>query len=68
MKVTKMELQEILKCIEEEPELPGSLSDEIRNILSLIIIQNDVDLLIECLRITVRLTKEGIATRVISRI
>ena len=23
-----MELQEILKCIEEEPGLPGSLSDE----------------------------------------
>jgi hypothetical protein len=58
-------LQEaILKCVDDEPECPDEPPEEMIEALQTAIMNNDIDLLIECLRITVRLTKEGIAERI----
>lgn len=59
-----MELSEILKCVEDEPELPGDPPEEIKAVLLVAIIKNDNDFLAECLRSVVRLTKQGITERI----
>ena len=60
-----MELHEILECIQDEPELPGAIPDKMRVMISHALETNDVDLIVECLRSTVRLTKQGIVDRII---
>lgn len=59
-------LLEILKHIDAEPELPGDPPDEMKALLLSAIIEKDVDILAKALRLTVRLTKEGIAERITS--
>ena len=59
-----MELSEILKHIEDEPELPGNPPDEMKDTLRMAISGNDVELLVEVLQLVVRHTKRGIADRI----
>ena len=59
-----MDLQNILQCVNDEPELPGEPPEEMKKVLQTAIIEEDVDLLVECLRIAVRLTKQGISDRI----
>ena len=63
-----MELDKILQCIQDEPELPGEMPEKIQQILQAALLKQDLDLLLSCLRFTVRLTKEGITDRVKQRI
>ena len=46
----KMELLEILKHIDAEPELPGDPPDEMKALLLSAIIEKDVDILVKALR------------------
>jgi len=62
-----MTLTQILECIAQEDELPGPMPDEMATILRDAFEQNDLDLLAEAFRITVRQTKAGIADRVKAR-
>ena len=64
MKTKKLELSQILKAIEDEPEYPGELPLNLRLTLESAIEEKDMDLLVALLRITVILTKLGIAKRV----
>jgi hypothetical protein len=52
-------LSAVLKAIEDEPEYPGKMPDEMFEAL-----RNDRDAMEEAMRITVRLTKIGIKNRV----
>ena len=61
-----MNKQTILKAIEDEPEYPGELPENLKSILETAVVTNDLDLLTEALRVTVRLTKQGIKDRVLS--
>ncbi len=61
-----MKLHEILECIQNEPEFPGAIPDKMRAMISHALETNDVDLIVECLRSTVRITKQGIADRIVS--
>ena len=63
-----MELDKILQCIEDEPELPGEVPEEMQQILRYAMLKQDLDLLIYIFRFTVRYTKEEIADRVKQRI
>ena len=56
--------EEALKAIEDEPEYPGKMPNEMKETLRKAMEQHDMDLLVEALRITVRLTKEGIRNRI----
>lgn len=57
--VIGIERDRCLAEVEAEPELPGDMPDEIWEA-----IRNDRDALAETLRITVRLTKDGIRKRI----
>jgi hypothetical protein len=59
-----MKLNEILRCVDEEPEFPGPPPRELREALQKALYEKDADLIVECLRIVVRLTKQGIAERI----
>ena len=63
-----MELDKILQCIQDEPELPGEMPKYMQQILRDAILKQDLDLLISILRFTVRYTKEEIANRIKQRI
>ena len=63
-----MELDKILQCIQDEPELPGEMPEKMQQILRDAMLKQDLDLLISILRFTVRYTKEEIADRVKQRI
>ena len=63
-----MELDKILQCIEDEPELPGEVPKKMQQILRDAMLKQDLDLLISIFRFTVRYTKEEIADRVKQRI
>lgn len=54
-------LEIAINCVEAEPELPGSMPDEIWDA-----IKNDRDATEELLRIVVRQTKAGIKERLLS--
>jgi hypothetical protein len=54
-----IQLSAVLKAIEDEPEYPGNMPDEIYEA-----IKNDRGAMGEAMRITVRLTKLGIKNRV----
>ena len=53
-----LELNAAIKAVNDEPELPGDMPDEMWNA-----IRNDRDAVAEALRITVRQTKSGIIKR-----
>ena len=63
-----MELDKILQCIQDEPELPGEMPKDMQQILRDAMLKQDLDLLISIFRFTVRYTKEEIADRVKQRI
>ena len=65
MKETMVDLSLVLDCVEREPELPGSMHPKLRDFLLCdILVRRDLDALIEIMRITVRLTKNGILERI----
>lgn len=51
-------VEDVVKAINDEPELPGEMPDEIYQA-----VKNDKDALTELVRITVRETKKGILER-----
>ena len=55
---------EIMKCVDDEPELPGDPPKEMIDVLTSVIRDGDLDTLIEMLRFTVRETKKGIKNRI----
>ena len=68
-----MDLDKILQCIQDEPELPGEMPKDMQQILRDAMLKQDLgllnlDLLISIFRFTVRYTKEEIADRVKQRI
>lgn len=54
----RIELNAAIKAVNDEPELPGEMPDEMWNA-----IRNDRDAVAEALRIAVRQTKSGIIKR-----
>ena len=60
----KIKLEDILKCIDDEPELPGEPPSEMKRAAEKAIKKSDIDFFAECLRLAVRMTKQGIAERV----
>ena len=63
-----MDLDKILQCIQDVPELPGEMPKDMQQILRDAMLKQDLDLLISILRFTVRHTKKEIADRVKQRI
>ena len=63
-----MELDKILQCIEDEPELPGEVPKKMQQILRDAMLKQDLDLFISLFRFTVKCTKEEIANRIKQRI
>lgn len=53
-----------ISCVEAEPEYPGPIPEAMHRKLSAAIENKDMDMLVDMLRATVRLTKEGIANRI----
>ncbi len=58
MYIFKMNKAEGMKAIDDEPEYPDAMPDEMWEE-----IKNDRDAMTEALRLTVRLTKQGIKDR-----
>ena len=63
-----MELDKILQCIQDEPELPGEIPEKLQKILRDALFKQDLDLFIFFFRSIVRYTKEEIADRIKQRI
>jgi hypothetical protein len=59
-----MDLEQILKCISDEPEFPDAPPKEMREALQRALYEKDTELISECFRIVVRLTKQGISERI----
>jgi hypothetical protein len=57
--VARMERDRCLCAVDEEPEYPGDMPDEMWEA-----IRGDRDAMAEALRVTVRLTKKGIRERI----
>ena len=57
---TRIERERCLQAVEDEPELPGDMSDEMWDAIA-----GDRDAMAEALRIVVRQTKAGIRDRII---
>ena len=57
-------VEEFSLCVEAEPEYPGELPEELRNILESALETKDMALIITALRATVRLSKAGIIKRI----
>lgn len=55
---------ELLKAVDDEPELPGDMPEAMWLALRVMVEQNDREGMIEALRIAVRHTKSGIRDRV----
>jgi len=62
-----MELEQVLKCVEEEPELPGEPPENMKRAALEAKEKGDVHFFAECMRLAVRLTKQGIAARITRR-
>lgn len=58
-------LTKVVEIIDAEPELPGEIPKELRAMLITALVRGDENVLVECLRLMVRLTKEGIKRRTI---
>ena len=54
--------EEILKAIDNEPEYPGEMPEDMKAVFS----KADIKTISEALRITVRLTKQGIRDRIVN--
>ena len=64
----KIELDLALKAIEDENELDDSMPEEMWESIIMIVSNKDKEAMEECLRIGIRLTKQGIRDRIIERI
>jgi hypothetical protein len=53
-----------VSCVEAEPEYPGELPEGLSGMLHYAIESKDIDLIVDALRATVRLTKAGIISRI----
>ena len=53
-----------IKCVESEPEYPGELPEGLSNMLHTALENKDMELIVEALRATVRLSKAGIISRI----
>jgi len=53
-----------LRAVDDEPEYPGQMPPEMKTCLQVAVDTRDFDLLVETMRITVRLTKKGIRSRI----
>lgn len=62
-----MELEEVIKAVDDEPEFPGEMPDQIYEVIKDAISREDKDYIQECFRETVKLTKEHIRERIIDR-
>lgn len=60
---TPIDRADVLKAIEDEPELPGDMPDEMWDALRQMAYRDDREGMMEALRIAVRQTKEGIRER-----
>ena len=60
-----MEIREILRCIDAEPETPGEMPEEMWQRFKGVIENNDKEALSEMVRIIIRCTKYGIRDRII---
>ena len=54
----------VLQAINDEPEMPGPLPEELQTTLCELMMRQDMDELTELLRLIVQLTKQGINNRV----
>ena len=54
-----MKREDVIKAINDEPEYPGRMPDEVWELL-----KNDRDAMTEALRFAVQLTKQGIRERI----
>jgi mitochondrial fission protein ELM1 len=64
MKTSLIQRQKVLDAIDKEPEYPGKIHPKIKSILNQAIEEKDIDLLVEIMRRTVKLTKSGIRKRI----
>jgi hypothetical protein len=62
-----MTKEEILKAIDDEPELPGVAPSELKNAFYAACSNFDYNFIVEALRISVRETKKGITNRIEER-
>jgi len=53
-----------LKAVDDEPEYPGQMPPEMKTRIQVAVDTRDFDLLVEIMRLTVRLTKQGIRKRI----
>jgi hypothetical protein len=65
--MSKINLETVINAIEEEPELPGQMPDEMWDTIQHFCRTGDRDGMEELLTATVRTTKEGIKERVRKR-
>ena len=66
---TKILLQDAIKAINDEPEYPGEMPQEMKELFTLAMKANDnIDIISEAMRISVRLTKIGIIKRLEQKI
>ena len=59
----EISLSSVIKAINDEPELPGEMPIKMQLIIRKAMDKQDLDLIIELMRIVVRKTKEGIIER-----
>lgn len=59
-----IKINDVMKAIDDEPEFPGKMPKEMELALQKAMQEQDLDLLIELMKISVRLSKEGIKERV----
>lgn len=56
----------VFKVVDDEPEYPGEMSDEMKERMRQALCEQDVRLLMEMLSISVKLTKESIRERLVA--
>ena len=61
----KVLLSNVIAVINAEPELPGKMSVAMEKALTKAIINNDMDMLTEIMRVVVRVTKKNILSEVL---
>ena len=64
MSVPTIDSNDLLKAVDDEPELPGDMPEAMWLALRVMVEQNDREGMIEALRIAVRHTKSGIRDRI----
>jgi hypothetical protein len=56
----------VFKVVDDEPEFPGEMPDEMKERMRQALCEQDLGLLTEMLRVSVKLTKEGIRERLVT--